>query len=107
MKQIQEGSSGLDVFGTKFYETKSMFQEDAMNCFSLHNRPLGQCPDYKSDRKLLKPDTAKDRKAEGLAESKAPKVYLCDFCPVKSYNMKKFNQEKGLYKGPKKKKSQM
>ena len=97
MKQIQEGSSGLDVFGTKFYDTKSTFQQDAMNCFALHNRPVGQCGDYKSDKKILKPDTAKERKAEGLAESKAPKVYLCDFCPVKSYNMKKYNQSKGAY----------
>jgi hypothetical protein len=98
LKQISEGSSGLDVFGTKFYDTKSTFQEDAMKCYALHNRPTGQCPDYKSDRKMLKPDTAKERKEAGMdKESKGPKIYLCDFCPVKSFNMKKHNEQKGMY----------
>lgn len=97
MNQIREGSKGLDVFGTNFYETKSVFQEDAMSCYALHNRPVGQCPDYKSDRKVLKPGTAKERKEAGLDTSMAPKIYLCDFCPVKSYNMKKHNESKGLY----------
>lgn len=97
MKQIREGSTGLDVFGTNYYETKSTFQEDAMKCFSLHNRPVGQCADYKSDRKILKPGTDKERADAGMGASKAPIIYLCDFCPVKSYNMKKHNQSKGLY----------
>lgn len=97
--QIQQGSQGLDVFGTRFYETKMTFSEDAMTCYGQHNRPKGQCPDYKSDKKLLKPGTDKERKDAGLSKSgqKGPKVYLCDFCPVKSYNMKKHNQQSGLY----------
>lgn len=98
IKQIQQGSSGLDVFGTQFYETKMTFHEDAMACYAQHNRPKGQCADYKAEKKLLKAGTDKERKELGLSASgKGPKVYLCDFCPVKSYNMKQHNLEKGLY----------
>lgn len=97
--QFQKGGSpGLDVFGTNFYETKANFSADAMTCYSQHNRPKGQCPDYKSDKKILKADTAKERIDAGLDPSKLPKMHLCDFCPVKSYNMTKHNQSKGLYK---------
>jgi hypothetical protein len=47
---------------------------------------------------MLKPDTAKERKEAGMdKESKGPKIYLCDFCPVKSFNMKKHNEQKGMY----------
>jgi len=100
VKQIHGGSEGLDVFGTKFYETKMTFHDDAMSCWAVHLRPKDQCPDYKSDRKQLKPDTAKERRdahmdAPGVT---GPKVYLCDFCPVKMYNQKKAFSEKGLYK---------
>jgi len=98
--QIKGGSSGLDAFQTNFYSTKNQFAEDAMECFRDHLRPKGQCADYKSDKKLLKPDTDAERKEAGLAKSgkTGPKVYLCDFCPVKSFNMTQHNQEKGLYK---------
>ena len=100
VKQIRGGSEGLDAFQTKFYETKNQFAEDAMTCYSDHMRPKGQCPDYKSDKKLLKPDTDAERKEAGLEKvgKSGPKVYLCDFCPVKSFNMLKSNTEKGLYK---------
>lgn len=101
IEQIRGGSEGLDVFQTKFYETKNQFAEDAMSCYATHMRPKGQCPDYKSDKKLLKPDTNAERKDAGLGKyekTSGPKVYLCDFCPVKSFNMAKHNAEKGLYK---------
>lgn len=99
MNQIREGSSGLDVFGTNFYATKSQFQEDAMTCWALHNRPKGQCSEYKADRKQLKPDTKIERREAGLDApgSRGPKIYLCDFCPVKMYNQKMAYKEKGLY----------
>lgn len=91
--------SGLDSFGTKFYETKSQFSEDAMTCFSLHNRPAGQCYDYKTEKKWLSPKTEQERRAAGLpVEARGPKIYLCDFCPVKSFNMKKHNEATGAYK---------
>jgi len=98
MKQISEGSSGLDVFGTNFYDTKSTFHEDAMKCYNLHMRPTTSCGDYKSDKKELKPGTANERKAEGLGEHRGPKVYLCDFCPYKMQVQKQAFNAKGLYK---------
>jgi hypothetical protein len=90
------GSSGLDVFGTNFYNVKASYTEDAMNCYNLHLRPQGQCSDYKSDKKILKPDTAKERLAAGLEAGKT-KIHLCDFCPVKMYNQKRAYTERGLY----------
>lgn len=100
IEQIQGGgSSGLDVFGTQFYATKMQFADDAMVCYGQHNRPQGQCPDYKSEKKVLKPGTAKARADAGLSSTPTgPKIYLCDFCPVKSFNMTKHNESKGLYK---------
>jgi uncharacterized protein YlaI len=89
-------AAGLDVFGTGFYDLKDTFSADAMSCWKLHNQPKGQCTDYKVERKLLKPDTAKERAAEGLKESTI-RVYLCDFCPVKMYNQQKAYKERGLY----------
>ena len=72
-----------------------------MSRCKIHNSPKGQCPDYKSDRKELKPDTAKERKDAGLGATKT-KIHLCDFCPVKMYNQQKAYTERGLYKWPKK-----
>ena len=93
-----EMGSGLDSFGTGFYETKSQFSEDAMACYSLHNRPKGQCFDYKSPKKELSPKTERERKAAGLpTKDYQKKVYLCDFCPVKSFNQTKAFGEAGLY----------
>jgi hypothetical protein len=98
MAQIKEGgSSGLDVFGTNFYETKSQFGEDAMQCWALHNKTY-DCDDYTSDRKILSAGTEADRRKAGMGASKAPKIYLCDFCPVKSVVQKKAFKQAGLYK---------
>jgi hypothetical protein len=89
-------AAGLDVFGTGFYDLKDTFSADAMSCWKVHQSPKGQCPDYKTERKLLKPGTDKERAAEGLAKSTI-KVHLCDFCPVKMYNQQKAYKERGLY----------
>ena len=97
MKQIEDQiSPGLDVFGTNFYETKSQFAEDAMQCWALHNR-THDCADYKHDRKILKPKTEADRKDAGLDPRGARVIYLCDFCPVKSIVQKKAFKKQGLY----------
>lgn len=96
--QIQEGSSGLDVFGTNFYDTKSNFSSDAMNCWIREHKQTKDCADYKSEKKVLKPGTAKERMDLGLEkESTGPKVYLCDYCPVKSLVQEKAFKKKGLY----------
>ena len=97
--QIKEGgASGLDIYGTNFYATKMTFHDDAMTCWGQHNR-TNDCSDYKSSSKLLKPDTAVERKSLGLAAPGAtgPKIYVCDFCPVKSIVQKKAYKDKGLY----------
>jgi hypothetical protein len=69
------------------------FAEDAMTCYSIHNRPKGQCPDYKSDKKKLSAGTEQMRKAEKLDAYSGPTIYLCDFCPVKSFNMVKHHDK--------------
>jgi hypothetical protein len=89
-------SQGLDVFGTGFYGLKDTYSADAMSCWKVHNSPKGQCPDYKTDRKLLSAGTDAERKAEGLGKSTI-RVHLCDFCPVKMYNQQKAYKERGLY----------
>jgi len=50
-------------------------------------------------KRLLKPDTDAERKDAGLdkAGKTGPKIYLCDFCPVKSLVMEKYNKKQGLY----------
>lgn len=100
-EQITKGSSGLDVFGTNFYSTRMTFAEDAMSCWQQHLRPKGQCPDFRSEKKRLLPDTKNERKDIGLSspdKSSATRVYLCDFCPVRVYNETKLREEKGMYK---------
>lgn len=96
-----KGSPGLNAIMPNYYETKNQFFEDAMVCWSMHNRPKGQCPDFAHDKKILRPDTKAERKDLGLApveKSTAAKVYLCDFCPVKTYNITKAREAKGMYK---------
>ena len=96
-KQIGEGAQGLDVFGTNFYATKANFTSDAMSCWIAHKQTK-DCGDYKTDAKLLKPDTDKERKEAGLEKAGGgPKVYLCDYCPVKSIVQEKAYKKKGLY----------
>ena len=94
-EQLLGGSKGLDVFGTDFYNVKANYTADAGNCYNLHLRPEGKCPDYKSDKKILRPGTDAERKELGLVKSTV-KSYLCDFCPAKMYVQKKVFEQKGL-----------
>ena len=97
-KQINEGAQGLDVFGTNFYATKSNFSADAMTCWMKEHNQTRDCSDYKSDKKILKAGTDAERMKLGLEkESSGPKVYLCDYCPVKSIVQEKAYKKKGLY----------
>ncbi len=96
IKQLSGGEG--EGLGLPFYNTRMQFAEDAMTCYSVHNRPKGQCPDYKSDKKKLSAGTEKMRKAEKLDAYSGPTIYLCDFCPVKSFNMVKYHDEKGISK---------
>lgn len=98
IEQIKEGAKGLDVFGTQFYDTKSNFSADAMNCWMREHNQTRDCADYKSEKKILKPGTEKERMALGMEkESSGPKVYLCDYCPVKSIVQEKAFKKKRLY----------
>jgi hypothetical protein len=97
-QQLKEGAQGLDVFGTNAYAMKNNFQADAMTCWVQHQQTK-DCSDYKSEKKLIKPDTAKERLDAGLEkESRGPKVYLCDYCPVKSVIQEKAFKKMGHYK---------
>lgn len=96
--QLKDGAQGLDVFGTNFYDTKNNFSADAMNCWIREHNQTKDCADYKSDKKRLKPGTAAERAAIGLEkEGSGPKVYLCDYCPVKSIVQEKAYKKRGLY----------
>lgn len=99
LQQIQEGSGGLADVDEKFYETRSTFFDDAMACFNKHLRPKGRCPDWRDDSKRLVPDTNAERKDLGLAKASetGPKVYLCDFCPAKTYMITRARTEAGMY----------
>lgn len=97
------GAQGLDALDPEanFYETKMQFAEDAMQCYNYHLRPSEPgCPDYESEEKRLLPKSHKERKELGLpdpANSGAPKVYLCHFCPFHSVAMTKKRMIRGMY----------
>lgn len=76
-------SSGHSGFDPSYYETKDQFTYDAHVCFQRHNRNP-DCSDYKSDRMIIRPDTAAERKAAGLNPKHRAGIHLCNFCPVHS-----------------------
>lgn len=84
--------------GDKNYDLKETFQEDSVLCWRKHNRTL-DCPDYKTDKMKLVPDTRAERRDLGLEvrASNRPGVYLCDYCPVKSVVQQKVNKKLGYY----------
>jgi hypothetical protein len=93
-------AKGLAAIDPKYYETRSIFADDAMTCFKAHLRPSGGCPDYGSDAKALRPDTKAERKELGLApisKSAPPTTYLCQFCPVHTHVATQKRAKAGLY----------
>lgn len=95
IKQFKQGGSkGLAEVDPEFYNSRMIFEEDALKCFKEHLRPQTGCPDYRSKNKLLTPDTKAERKDAGLsARPTGHRIAICDFCPVSSYYAKK---EQGL-----------
>jgi len=93
--QLKDGSQGLDVFGTDFYATKNNHSADAMTCW-LQHRQTKDCGEYKSEKKVLSAGTERERKLEGLSAYTGKKVYLCDYCPVKSIVQGKHYKKQGL-----------
>ena len=97
MKQIHEGmSAGAAEFDSTYYDVQNTFREDALLCYSQHNRPTGGCPDWHADTKRLMPDTRGERRELGLSPQGMPTIFLCSFCPVRSYMEKRHNEETGL-----------
>jgi hypothetical protein len=88
---------GLADIDPEYYATKATFYEDAMKCYSEHLRPQGSCSDWRASNKKLIPKTAAERKEVGLSEKTTSHIFLCDFCPVKTYMVTKARKEAGMY----------
>lgn len=95
IRKISAGPDG-EGLGQQFYDIKSTFQEDAMTCWKRHGKRVN-CEDYKTDKMRLRPDTAADRKAEGLDPKTRPSTFLCQFCPVNSHVVTKQREARGDY----------
>ena len=101
IKTIRE-SEGHTGLGDEFYAAHDTYREEAGKCFNAHRRPT-ECIDYQTPGKLLGntlTDSADvDEMAHDMRRSKRElarslfqarqKVYLCDFCVVKSVVMQK------------------
>jgi hypothetical protein len=87
-KAITEAEKTGDVgLGSKLYDLKSTFQEDAMDCWrNKHNR-TEDCGDWKTEKMKLVPDTKAERRDLGMETRHRfieSTVFICDYCPVKS-----------------------
>jgi hypothetical protein len=97
-----KGATGLDAIDPdkNFYETKAQFSDDAMTCYTQHNRPQIGCTDFQSPSKRLLPNTRKERAELGVESPEnapGPKVYLCNFCPFYSVAVTTERMKQGLY----------
>jgi hypothetical protein len=77
----------LDV---QISEFRDDFKEQAMTCYTLHNRPKGGCGDYCDESRVL------GRKAGIAPENRS---YLCYYCPVQVWVENKQNEAGGMFKG--------
>ena len=94
IEQIRGGSKGIAEFSDGYYDVADTFREDALKCYAKHLRPQEGCPEFRSDKKRLLPDTKAERKEAGLPiRPTGPTTYLCDFCPCKSYYERKARGE--------------
>jgi hypothetical protein len=86
--------------GAEAYAIRDNFKEDAMTCWDQHLR-TPTCSDYKSDAKLLTPNTQAERKEAGLAKfdkhDPATQRYLCEYCPVHSLVQQSLRKRAGFY----------
>lgn len=97
-----KGATGLDAMTEDgdYYSTKMEFAEEAMKCYKAHLSPHQSCADYEHESKRLLPKTDRERKELGLpdaANSGAPKVYTCYFCPFHSVMTTKKRAMRGMY----------
>lgn len=98
-QQMWAGTTG---FVPEYYATKDTLHEDALKCFSKHNRP-DACSDWHSDSKRLgnparaeRAQVAREFHNDQLKEG-GPRVFLCDFCPVASKVMQRRREAAGQY----------
>ena len=72
-----------------------------MKCFGEHLRPKEGCTDWQAKNKRLVPkNTAEMRKEFGLMsaeKSAGTRVFLCDFCPVKTHYVTQQRKAAGQY----------
>lgn len=92
------GHTGLEPW---VYQFTDQLKTDAMACWSSRKCP-DTCSDFHSDKKILVPPTADERKAEGMKKwdksNPAAQRYLCDYCPIRSIVEQKIRAKRGLYK---------
>lgn len=91
------GEAGL---GTKFYDVRSTFEEDAYKCWQHEHNRTTNCEDYKSDKKRLLADTREERRDLGLSvktKDRAGGTHLCMFCPYASIVMQRQRKAQGYY----------
>lgn len=86
--QIRSKTTGLEG---EYYAAKNTFEADAMKCYNQHRRPDEGCIDWKIEKKRLGNPTK-------IGWQAGPKVYLCDFCPVKSWVKTQERWQSGAYK---------
>lgn len=88
LKQIAKRTTGLEG---EYYATKCTYENDAMNCYSKHGRPTEGCIDWEDSKKRIGNPTK-------VGWQVGPKVYLCGFCPVKSWVDTQKRWKAGIYK---------
>lgn len=96
---IAAGAPGSGAgMGQSWYDVKANFEQDAIACWKAHKRTT-DCGDYRAESKRLLPDTAADRRAEGLPSRARylPNTWLCSFCPVQSLVTTKYREKRGDY----------
>lgn len=104
LKQINatlNPNSSTTGLPSEAYAMADNFKADALACFARHNRNPN-CPDYKTDKMRLVPDTKTERKEMGLdprydAGDPGLTKYLCEYCPVHSLVQQAARKAAGLY----------
>lgn len=67
--------------GQTYYDVKSNYSHDAMQCWRVEHNRTKNCQDYMSSKKKVMPDTRAERKSEGMDYKNRPGFYLCELCP--------------------------
>jgi len=88
VKQITSKTTGLE---SEFYATKNTFEAEALKCYAKHRRPDQGCIDWQNSKKRL-------GNPSKMGWQVGPKVYLCDFCPVRSWVDTQKRSQAGAYK---------